>query len=350
MRVAVLGAGAWGTTIGTLATTSAPTRLWAFEPEVVRSIRDDGENHTFLPGFALPASLEATNDMAEAVAGAGLVIVAVPARHLRGVMALARASIPPGALVLSLTKGIEPVTGRRMTEVLAELLTSHEASSIGVLSGPNLAHELMAGHPSATCVAFADVTNAEVVQRLLMSDRLRVYTSPDVVGCEIGGAVKNVIAIAAGVADGLGYGMNTKAALITRGLAELSRLGVAAGGHPLTFLGLAGNGDLIATCSSPRSRNHRVGQQLALGRSVREIVADAVSVAEGVETAPAVVGLAKRLGVDMPICATVDAVLSGHLAPTEALLTLMRREPKSELEGLGMTDPTAASGGRPSTP
>jgi glycerol-3-phosphate dehydrogenase (NAD(P)+) len=173
MRVAVLGAGAWGTTIGTLATTSAPTRLWAFEPEVVRSIRDDGENHTFLPGFALPASLEATNDMAEAVAGAGLVIVAVPARHLRGVMALARASIPPGALVLSLTKGIEPVTGRRMTEVLAELLTSHEASSIGVLSGPNLAHELMAGHPSATCVAFADVTNAEVVQRLLMSDRLR---------------------------------------------------------------------------------------------------------------------------------------------------------------------------------
>jgi glycerol-3-phosphate dehydrogenase (NAD(P)+) len=159
-----------------------------------------------------------------------------------------------------------------------------------------------------------------------------------------------VIAIAAGVADGLGYGMNTKAALITRGLAELSRLGVAAGGHPLTFLGLAGNGDLIATCSSPRSRNHRVGQQLALGRSVREIVADAVSVAEGVETAPAVVGLAKRLGVDMPICATVDAVLSGHLAPTEALLTLMRREPKSELEGLGMTDPTAASGGRPSTP
>ena len=297
MRVAVLGAGAWGTTIATLAAASAPTRLWALEPEVVRSIRERGENSTYLAGYTLPASLHATNDLAEAVEGADLVIVAVPARHLRSVMEGARAPMGAGPLVLSLTKGIEPVTGRRMTEVLGEVLTAHGPNAIGVLSGPNLAHELMAGHPSATCVAFPDVTHAESVQQLLMSDRLRVYTSPDVIGCEIGGAVKNVIAIAAGVADGLGYGMNTKAALITRGLAELSRLGVAAGGQALTFLGLAGNGDLIATCSSPQSRNHRVGQQLAAGRSVGDIVADSSSVAEGVETAPAVVELSRRLGV-----------------------------------------------------
>ena len=263
MRVAVLGAGAWGTTIAALATASAPTRLWALEPEVVRSIREHGENSIYLAGHPLPASLHPTNDMAEAVEGADLVVVAVPARHLRSVMERARTAMEAGPLVVSLTKGIEPVTGRRMTEVLHEVLSAHEPNAIGVLSGPNLAHEVMAGHPSATCVAFPDVTNAESVQQLLMSDRLRVYTSPDVIGCEIGGAVKNVIAIAAGVGDGLGYGMNTKAALITRGLAELSRLGVASGGQALTFLGLAGNGDLIATCSSPQSRNHRVGQQLA---------------------------------------------------------------------------------------
>ena len=334
MRVAVLGAGAWGTTIATLAAASAPTRLWALEPEVVQSIRERGENATYLAGYTVPASLQPTNDLAEAVEGADLVIVAVPARHLRAVMEVAGVSIGPGLPILSLTKGIEPVTGRRMTEVLGEILTDHEPNAIGVLSGPNLAHELMDGHPSATCVAFPDVSYAESVQQLLMSDRLRVYTSPDVIGCEIGGAVKNVIAIAAGVADGLGYGMNTKAALITRGLAELSRLGVAAGGSPLTFLGLAGNGDLIATCSSPQSRNHRVGEQLSAGRSLRDILADSSSVAEGVETAPAVLGLSRRLGIAMPICETVDAVLAGQLAPAEALLTLMRREPKGELDGL----------------
>jgi glycerol-3-phosphate dehydrogenase (NAD(P)+) len=332
--VAVLGAGAWGTTIATLAAASAPTRLWAYEPEVVRSIREQGENSTYLAGYPLPSSLHPTNDLADAVEGADLVIVAVPARHLRAVMGVAGTSMGSEPLVLSLTKGIEPETGRRMTEVLFEVLTDHEPNAIGVLSGPNLARELMAGHPSATCVAFPEVTYAESVQQLLMSDRLRVYTSSDVIGCEIGGAVKNVIAIAAGVADGLGYGMNTKAALITRGLAELSRLGIAAGGSPLTFLGLAGNGDLIATCSSPQSRNHRVGQQLAAGRSLRDILADSSSVAEGVETAPAVVGLSRRLGTVMPICETVDAVLAGQLSASAALLTLMRREPKSELDGL----------------
>jgi glycerol-3-phosphate dehydrogenase (NAD(P)+) len=282
--------------------------------------------------------------MGEALEGADLVVVAVPSRHLRSVARLARERIPSQALVLSLSKGLETETGKRMTEVLAEVLAPHEPSSIGVLSGPNLAEELITGQPSATCVAFPHIGNAQAVQRLLMSDRLRVYTSSDVIGCEIGGAVKNVIAIAAGIADGLGYAMNTKAALLTRGLAELSRLGAAAGGDPLTFLGLSGIGDLIATCGSPRSRNHRVGEQLAAGRTVNDIVSDSRSVAEGVETAPAVVALAHRLGVDMPICETVVAICSGRLTPSQALPSLMQRTPKRELEGLDASAAPASDG------
>jgi glycerol-3-phosphate dehydrogenase (NAD(P)+) len=334
MGVTVLGAGAWGTAVASLAAAAARTRLWAREPEVVRAVRACGENTAFLPGFRIPADVTVTNDMAEALDHADHVFVAVPSRHLRSVTTAAAASIPPHAVVVSLTKGLELESGKRMTEVIAEVLHDHERESIGVLSGPNLAREVMAGQPSATCVAFADVNRAAAVQRLMMSDTLRVYTSNDVVGCEIGGAVKNVIAIAAGVADGLGYGMNTKAALITRGLAELSRLGVAMGGQPLTFLGLAGNGDLIATCSSPHSRNHYVGQQLAIGRRPDDILAGMTAVAEGVETAPAVLRLADGVGVAMPISETVDGLLSGQLTPAEVVTRLMRREPKTELDGL----------------
>jgi glycerol-3-phosphate dehydrogenase (NAD(P)+) len=340
--VGVVGAGAWGTTVAALAAAAVPTRLWALEAEVVRGVREEGENGAFLPGYRLPGALHATNDLTEAVEGADLVVVAVPSRHLRGVARLARGWIPSQALVLSLAKGLEAESGKRMTEVLAEELVTQEPGSIGVLSGPNLAGELMAGQPSATCVAFSDIRNAEVVQGLLMSDRLRVYTSSDVIGCEIGGAVKNVIAIAAGIADGLGYAMNTKAALLTRGLAELSRLGAAAGGDPLTFLGLSGIGDLIATCGSPNSRNHRVGEQLAAGRTLSDIVNESRAVAEGVETAPAVITLARRLGVDMPICETVVAICSGHLTPAEALPALMQRTPKRELAGLD-DEPSAGS-------
>jgi glycerol-3-phosphate dehydrogenase (NAD(P)+) len=334
VRVAVLGAGAWGTTVAALAASTTPTRLWALEPDVVSSVRQRSENTMFLAGYRLPDNLYATDDMAEVLDGADVVIVAVPGVHVRQVMSAARPSVPSGALVLSLTKGLETGTGRRVTEVLQEVLAGHDPRRVGVLSGPNLAHEVMAGQPSATCVAFPAVEDAEVIQRLLMSDRLRVYTSGDVVGCEMGGAVKNVLAIAAGIADGLGHGMNTKAALITRGLAELSRLGIAAGGHPMTFLGLSGNGDLIATCMSPQSRNRRVGEQLAAGRLVDEIAKDSPAVAEGVTTAPAVLTLASRLHVDMPISATVAEVLARRLTPTEALRSLMQRAPKHELEGL----------------
>jgi glycerol-3-phosphate dehydrogenase (NAD(P)+) len=273
-------------------------------------------------------------NLEEALDGADLVLLAVPCAHFREVVTQAAEWIRRESLVLSVAKGIELGTGMRMTEVLHEVLDGHNPHAIGALSGPNLAREIMAGHPSATCVAFTDHAAAQAVQRFLMSDRLRVYTSQDVIGCEIGGAVKNVIAIAAGVADGLGYGMNTKAALITRGLAELSRLGVALGGHPLTFLGLAGNGDLIATCSSPQSRNHRVGQELAKGRPIGDIVGEMASVAEGVQTTPAVLRLATRVGAVMPISETVDDLLSGRLTPAEVVPKLMRREPRMELDGL----------------
>jgi glycerol-3-phosphate dehydrogenase (NAD(P)+) len=334
VRVTVLGAGAWGTTVASLAATVCATRLWALEPQVVAAIRERHENTPYLAGFALPDALEVTADFAEALDGAELVVVAVPSRFLRNVVARAAPWIPPRCLVLSVAKGIEVGSGKRMTEVLSEALPEHDPNSVGVLSGPNLATEVMAGHPSATCVAFVDTECADTVQHLLMSDRLRIYTSSDVAGCEIGGAVKNVIAIAAGVADGLGYGMNTKAALITRGLAELSRLGVSVGGHPLTFLGLAGNGDLIATCSSQRSRNHYVGEQLAQGRPIGDILAGMTSVAEGVETASGTLRLARRQGVVMPISETVGDLLAGRLTADEVVLRLMRRQPRSELDGL----------------
>jgi glycerol-3-phosphate dehydrogenase (NAD(P)+) len=334
VKVAALGAGAWGTTVASLTAAAAETHLWALEPEVVAAIRERHENTSYLAGFPLPETLDVTGDLAEALDGAELVVVAVPSRYLREVTVRAASLIPPRSLVLSLTKGIEVGSGKRMTEVLGDVLPDHDPRLIGALSGPNLATEVMAGHPSATCVAFAEKEHAEAVQRLLMSDRLRVYTSADVIGCEIGGAAKNVIAIAAGVADGLGYGMNTKAALITRGLAELSRLGVSVGGQPLTFLGLAGNGDLIATCSSPRSRNHSVGEHLAKGRRVDDILAGMTSVAEGVETAPGILRLAQRHSVVMPISETVADLLSGRLTAGEVVPRLMRREPRSELDGL----------------
>ncbi|HKA04004.1 MAG TPA: NAD(P)H-dependent glycerol-3-phosphate dehydrogenase [Acidimicrobiales bacterium] len=330
----VLGAGAWGTTVAALAAGAAETRLWALELEVVAAITERHENTPYLAGFTLPDTLEVTDDLAEALDGAELVVVAVPSRHLRHVTMRAAPWVPPGSLILSVTKGIEVESGKRMTEVLEESLPDHDPTLIGVLSGPNLASEIMAGEPSATCVAFVDTERAIAVQQLLTSDRFRVYTSSDVAGCEIGGAVKNVIAIAAGVADGLGYGMNTKAALITRGLAELSRLGVAVGGHPLTFLGLAGNGDLIATCSSPRSRNHYLGEELAKGRPIGDILAGMTSVAEGVETAPGTLRLARRHGVEMPISETVGDLLAGRLTAGGVLTQLMRREPRAELHGL----------------
>lgn len=332
-RVAVIGAGAWGTTMASGLATAIDTVLWAREADVVEDIALRGRNEQFLPGFDLAEGLRATTDLADAVDGAEVLIVAVPSPYLRGVAEelspIVRGDVP----LVSLVKGIEADTHLRPTEVLAEVLREHDRSLIGVLSGPNLAREVMAGHPSATVVALGHDQWAARIQQLLATEHFRVYTNRDVTGCEIGGAVKNVLAIAAGMTDGMGYGWNTRAALMTRGLAELARLGVALGGEPLTFLGLAGNGDLIATCGSPDSRNHRVGEALARGETLDQIVAGTKSVAEGVRTAPAVLELAARVGVEMPISAAVAAVLRGELTPEEALRGLMRREPRAELHG-----------------
>jgi glycerol-3-phosphate dehydrogenase (NAD(P)+) len=335
MRVAVLGAGSWGTTLASLLSARVETIVWAREPEVADAIMSRHENPVFLPGFELPPMLTATTDIADALNGAAVVVVAVPSRYLRSVAESAKFSVPREADVVSVTKGIEPETSMRMTEVLAETLPC-DPTRLSVLCGPNLAREVMAGQPSATVVACRDGERAKLLQRLFMTDSLRVYTNPDVVGCEIGGAVKNIVAVAAGIADGLGYGWNTKAALMNRGLAELTRLGVALGGSPLTFLGLAGNGDLTATCSSPQSRNRTVGEELGKGRALDEILGTMSMVAEGVGTTPAVLALADRVHVDMPIARHVREVLEGTLSPAEVVTRLMHREAQPELHDLDL--------------
>lgn len=252
MRVAVIGAGAWGTTVASMLAARHETVLWAREPEVTTSVSADHTNPTFLADYALAESLTATSSLEEALDGREALVLAVPAQFIRGVAERLAPLLGVDVVVLSLAKGIEQDTLLRPTQVVAEVVANHNPALLGVMTGPNLAREVMAGDPSASVVALADQGWTERLQSVLTGDRFRVYTSVDVAGCEIGGAVKNVVAIAAGMADGLGYGWNSRAALITRGLAEMTRLGVALGGQPLTFLGLAGNGDLIATCSSPQ--------------------------------------------------------------------------------------------------
>lgn len=333
-RVSVLGGGSWGTTFAALLCERAETRLWAREDEVVDAVNQRHENPLFLAGMDLPASLRATGSVAEAVADTELVVVAVPAQFIAGTAAVLAEHVPTEVPLLSLAKGIEIGSLRRPSEVLVDALPGHDHARVGVLSGPNLAREIAAGQPSATVVAMADQPSAEWIQALLSSDRFRVYTSTDVVGCEIGGAVKNVIAIAAGMVDGLGHGWNSRAALITRGLAELTRLGVALGGDPLTFLGLAGNGDLIATCCSEQSRNRTVGVALGEGKTIDEVLASMQMVAEGVRSAPAVLALADRHGIEMPITAEVVGAIEGRRTPAEVVTALMRRTPTSELHDL----------------
>jgi len=333
VRVAVVGAGSWGTALARLAAARAEVRLWAREPEVVAAVRETGENSLFLPGHPLPAGALCTADLAQALAGAELVVMAVPSHGFRAVLRSAVPHLPPEAIVVSVTKGIEQGTLQRMSEIiLAE--TRGDPGRVGVLTGPNLAREIAEGQPAATVVAMADEGRAQAVQGLLMGPTLRVYTSPDVVGCESAGALKNVMAIAAGMAHGLGYGDNSTAALMTRGLAELTRLGVAMGGRPLTFAGLAGMGDLVATCISPHSRNRRVGVELGRGRRLEEIVADMKMVAEGVKTTQAVLALAERHQIEMPIAAMVGAVLYEHRGPADMVAGLMGRPAKAELHGI----------------
>jgi glycerol-3-phosphate dehydrogenase (NAD(P)+) len=329
-HVAVIGAGSWGTTMAALAARHQPVVLWARRPELADAINSRSENPDYLPGCSLPDAVRATSRLDEAIEGAGMLVMAVPSHGFANVMT-AMTGVPADLPVVSLTKGIEEGSLRRMTEVIADLLPGHQRARIGVLTGPNLAREVIAGQPTAAVAAMADPEAATMVQRAFMGPTFRVYTNPDVTGCELAGSLKNVMAIAAGMSTGLGYGDNTKATLITRALAELTRLGVALGGQPSTFAGLAGMGDLIATCISTKSRNHQVGLGLAQGRSLEEIVGEMKMVAEGVKTTRAVLELADRARVEMPIAIQVAQVLYEGHHPRDAVLTLMTREAKAEV-------------------
>lgn len=329
-KLAVVGAGSWGTTVAALVARTIPTTLWARRAELAQSINQRGENPDYLPGTALPEDLKATSDLVEAVGGADIVVMAVPSHGFREVLSRIVPIIGSDKPVLSLTKGIEQETLATMTQVVSELLPDLDPGLIGVLAGPNLATEIAAGQPTAAVVAMRDIDTARRLQEVFMTPAFRVYTNTDVVGCELGGALKNVMAIAAGMSDGLGFGDNTRATLVTRALAELTRLGVKLGGRPTTFSGLAGMGDLIATCVSSMSRNHRVGVLLAQGKSLETVLDEMKMVAEGVKTTRAVLDLADRHQVDMPIATHVGLVLYEGLHPRDAVLRLMTRDPKAE--------------------
>jgi glycerol-3-phosphate dehydrogenase (NAD(P)+) len=283
--------------------------LWARNPNTVNEINERHTNETYLPGATLPASLRATNDIADAVCHADVIVMGVPSQNFRSVLEAVREHIRAWVPVISLTKGLEKDTNLRMTQIINEVLPGHPA---GVLTGPNLAREIMAGQAAASVIAMDDPVIVRALQNVFKSGLFRVYTNEDVIGCELGGVLKNIIAIAVGMGDGLGAGDNTRAALITRGLAEVTRLGVAMGGQAPTFAGLAGMGDMIATCTSTQSRNRHVGMELAKGRTMDEIVNEMFMVAEGAKSAPAVMALAEAHGVEMPIARDVFRVVTGE--------------------------------------
>lgn len=332
--VAVIGTTSWGTTLAALlARKGVSTSLWARTAEEAALLQRDRENRQRLPGIPLPPSLNITSDLEAALAPAGLIILAVPSQTMRSNLRALSSFLRPGVVLLSAAKGLEVDTAKRMSEVIREEIGSM-AAPICVLSGPNLSREIATGQPTTTVVAGPDLMVAQRVQEVLLTSVFRVYTHTDVVGVELGGALKNIIAIDAGLADGLGYGANGKAAFITRGLAEITRLGVACGANPLTFAGLAGLGDLIATCYSPLSRNHYVGEELAKGRKLDDILASIPHVAEGINTTIAALKLAARYGVEMPISEKTYQVLFEGLDPRRAVMDLLLREPKHELSGI----------------
>jgi glycerol-3-phosphate dehydrogenase (NAD(P)+) len=313
--VAVLGGGSWGTTVAALAAANTPTVLWARDPEVVREIGSRHTNSRYLGERELPAALSATTNLAEAASEADVLVVAIPSHSLRSVARAAAPHLQPGIPVVSLVKGLEAHTRLRPTEVLCEELGD---GPIGLLAGPNLAREVLDGYAAAAVIAMDDPVVACRLQPLFRTDRFRVYRNDDVLGSELGGVLKNIIAIASGMADGLGVGDNTRAMVITRGLAEMTRLAVAMGASADTLSGLTGLGDLLATCASPLSRNRRVGEELGRGRSLDAIVAEMSQVAEGVRSVSTVIELAAQHGCRMPISAEVDAVVNRGRSAREA--------------------------------
>jgi glycerol-3-phosphate dehydrogenase (NAD(P)+) len=330
-RIAVVGAGSWGTTLANLlAKKGHEVRLWSYEEDVTESINERRENSAYLPGVRLDDRLGADSDVRVAVEGAGVVVSVSPSQHVRRVMGEVAGAVPQDALVVSASKGIETRSLETMDEVLEEVLPGPMHRSLCFLSGPSFATEVAAEHPTAVTVASRVADAARRAQDLFQTDYFRVYTSHDVAGVELGGALKNVIALAAGMAAGLGLGHNTRAALITRGLAEMSRLGVALGANPLTFAGLAGMGDLILTCTGELSRNRAVGHALGQGRTLEDVLGEMRMVAEGVETSRAAHALAQREGIEMPIVAEVHSVLFEGRSPEDAVRNLMLRDPKPE--------------------
>lgn len=331
-RVAVIGGGSWGTTVASLAARNTSTVLWARNPDVCREIASTHHNSAYLPGVDLPPTLATEPDLVTAAAGADVLVLAVPSQGFRSVCERIAGHLRPWVPVVSVVKGLEQGTKLRMTQIVTNLLPGHPA---GVLSGPNIAREIADGFAAAATLAMPSQWTAEQLQPLLHSDQFRVYTGTDVAGVEIAGALKNVFAIAVGFGDGLDAGDNTRAMVMTRALRELTRLGEAMGGEPETFYGLAGMGDLIATCTSPLSRNRTVGYELGRGRSIDDILAGMTQIAEGIKTSSVVMELAEQYGVSMPIAAEVDAVLHRGQPVAEAYRGLLRRAAGHEHRGDG---------------
>lgn len=336
--VAVIGGGSWGTALSVhLGRLGLAARLWARDAALAELIRSKKENPWYLPGIPLPATLSATSHLREALEGIGLVVVAVPSHVFDAVMEAVAPWLPRGVAVVSATKGLEPQRSRRMSEIASARCP---ASPIAVLSGPTFAREVALGRPTAAVVASADPEVARTLQRFLSSREFRLYTNRDVLGVEIAGALKNVMAIATGISDGLGLGENARAALITRGLAETTRLGVALGASPATFAGLAGVGDMVLTCTGSLSRNHTLGLALAGGKTFEQARGETRMVAEGARTSLSATTLARRAGVALPICQEVAAVLFEGKTPREALATLLQREFRAEEEQLPVASAT----------
>jgi glycerol-3-phosphate dehydrogenase (NAD(P)+) len=331
MKIGVIGAGSWGTALADLlARKGFPVILWAYEQELVERMGETRENDLYLPGFPLAPGLTFTAELREAVAGRELLVLVPPSQVMRRVMQQAAAHIEPGTLLVSAAKGIENDTLQTMSEVLLEVLPAAVAEGLSFLSGPSFAREVAAGMPTAVVAAASREQVARRVQEVFSTEAFRVYTNDDVIGVELGGALKNVIAVAAGVSDGLGFGYNTRAAIITRGLAEMTRIGVAMGANPATFAGLAGMGDLVLTCTGDLSRNRTVGMELGRGRKLEEILGGMKMVAEGVKTTLSAYQLASRLGVEAPIIDQMYRILYEGKDPRRAVGDLMLRELKPE--------------------
>jgi glycerol-3-phosphate dehydrogenase (NAD(P)+) len=331
-RVAVFGAGSWGTAFSiVLADAGNDVTLWARREEVAAAVNDRRENADYLPGVELPPAIQATHDVEKALHGADVVVLATPSQSLRENLTQWAPYVERGATFVSLMKGVELGTLERMSQVIAEI-TGAGPERIAVISGPNLAKEIARREPAASVVACEDEDVAKMLQARCHSPAFRPYTSVDVLGCELGGAYKNVVALSVGMAVGLGFGDNTTASLITRGLAETARLAMALGANPLTLMGLAGLGDLVATCSSPLSRNRTFGEKLGQGMTTEEIYASTRQVAEGAKSCSSLLALAERTGVDAPIAHHVDALVDGRMTAAEMMDAFIARDTKAETD------------------